>query len=108
MVCCLNESEALMKATKRTYQNTFESLGDPAPAKMESVREYARELLPMFDPDKPGYYRIDPQPPEARVGSVREIAWWDRLYDACEQTEESGVISEARLLDFLEEAVEET
>ena len=105
----------------KTYRNTFESLGDPVPTAMESRREYAKEFLPMFmlDPDKqPGrWYRIDAhaQPVQAWVVSASEIAWWDRLYEACEdkapyewdRTAWSGLISEERLLDFLEEAVEE-
>src|SRR5271166_2635896 len=37
----------------KTFKNTFETLGDPAPAMMESARDYARGYLPMFniDPD---------------------------------------------------------
>src|SRR5271165_296166 len=102
----------------KTYQNTFESLGDPVPTRMKSAREYAKEFLPMFtlDPDKkPGrWYRIDAQVGYTRTGSSKELQWWDRLYEECEDKQPyewdpcySGVISEERLLDFLEEAVEQ-
>jgi hypothetical protein len=99
----------------KTYQNAFESLGDPIPTKMGSPRQYAMDLLPMFVEDeetkKPGrWYRIDAQ---VRTGSAKELEWWDRLYGECEDKEPyewdpgywSGLISEERLLDFLEEAV---
>jgi hypothetical protein len=119
--------EARAKSSKRftaqmkTYQNTFESLGDPVPISMESAREYAKEFLPMFvlDEDKtPGrWYRIDAQVgyTRTRTGSAKELQWWDRLYDECEHKQPydwdpgcwSGLISEERLLDFLEQAVEE-
>src|SRR5437899_1052923 len=103
----------------KTYRNTFESLGNPVPIVMESAREYAKALLPLFvlDQDKqPGrWYRIDALVGSARTGSSRELQWWDSLYEATEDKRPddrdpgcwSGLISEERLLDFLEQAVEE-
>jgi len=35
----------------KTYQNTFESLGDPLPTEAESAREYAKGFLPCFVED---------------------------------------------------------
>lgn len=99
----------------KTYQNTFESLGDQVPCEAESAREYAKAFLPMFVEDSPGKYRIDAQYGHTRTGWAKEIQWWDDLYEATENKEGyewdpgqcSGTISEERLLDFLEKAVEE-
>ena|SRR5208282_125835 len=103
----------------KTFKNTFETLGDPAPAVMESARAYARGYLPIFniDPDMgPGrQYRIDANPLEQKTGFTREIEWWREVFAACtdvvtygyDDTAKSGFISEERLLDFLEQAVEE-
>jgi hypothetical protein len=75
--------------------------------------------LPLFvlDQDKqPGrWYRIDAQVGPTRTGSSRELQWWHSLYEATEDKQLddldrgcwSGVIREERLLDFLEQAVEE-
>jgi hypothetical protein len=103
----------------KTYQNTFETLGDPAPMEAESAREYAKGYLPMFvleeDKQPGGWYRIDAQVGYTRTGWIKEIQWWDQLYEECQDKGPyewdpgcwSGLISEERLLDFLEQAVEE-
>jgi len=39
------------KKMMKTYQNTFESLGDPLPTEAESAREYAKGFLPCFVED---------------------------------------------------------
>jgi len=103
----------------KTYQNTFETFGDPSPAQAESPREYAKGYLEMFtiDPDMgPGrQYRIDADALELNTGFTTEIKWWKNLFNSCEDivtygyddTAKSGFISEERLLDFLEQAVEE-
>jgi hypothetical protein len=103
----------------KTYRNTFQLLGDPVPIAMESAREYAKALLPLFVLDQgkePGrWYRIDAQAGSARTASSRELQWWDSLYEVTEDKRPddlergywSGLISEERLLDFLEQAIEE-
>jgi hypothetical protein len=62
----------------KTYQNTFESLGDPLPTEAESAREYAKGFLPCFVEDgetkKPGrWYRIDAQVGYTRTGWTNEL-----------------------------------
>jgi hypothetical protein len=98
----------------KTYQNTFETLGEPLPAQAESAREYARAFLPCFVLDEDSNrYRIDQ--PKNRLGYAKEVEFWKRLYEATEDKAQydwdgedwSGLISEEKLLDFLEEAVEE-
>jgi len=97
------------------FENAFESLGDPSPKQAESAREYARGFLPMFVEDSPGQYRIDALIGHTRIGSATELKWWDDLYDATENKQPydwapadwSGTISEDKLLDFLEKAVQQ-
>jgi hypothetical protein len=104
----------------KTYENTFQTLGDLAPMEAESARQYAKGYLPMFvleeDKQPDNWYRIEnARVGYTRTGWIKEIQWWDRLYEATEEKAPyewdpgcwSGLISEERLLDFLEEAVEE-
>lgn len=104
----------------KVYQNKFELFGPPLPEEAESARAYAAfSYLALFvedqHPEKEGtWYRIDAGLPMT-TGYANEIAWQQRLYAEAENKEpyewdaesESGLIEEERLLDFLEEAVEE-
>jgi|SRR5271166_6438939 len=116
----------------KTFCNTFETFGDPSPAPAESAREYARGYLGLFTFDidmGPGrQYRIrgrrqsqeeweltwnirplEGDPFKLNTGFTTEIEWWKNLINSLEDvtnTARSGLISEERLLDFLEEAVE--
>src|SRR5208283_3695273 len=111
----------------KTFCNTFETFGDPSPAPAESAREYARGYLGLFTLDLdmgPGrQYRIEGPAPDGpwedpfklNTGFTTEIEWWKNLINSLEDvttygyddTARSGLISEERLLDFLEQAVEE-
>jgi|GEM_PF-6594877 len=103
----------------KTFCNTFETFGDPSPAPAESAREYARGYLGLFTLDLdmgPGrQYRIEGDPFKLNTGFTTEIEWWKNLINSLEEvttygyndTARSGLISEERLLDLLEQAVEE-
>lgn len=105
----------------KTYRNTFEIFGDPAPCEAESEREYARAILGLFPKvlvnQKP-YYQFEAQ--DHRVGMSNEIDWCDRVWADCiEKTNDeddedyddrlprTGLIDEETFLNYLEEAVEE-
>lgn len=100
----------------KMYKNTFEIFGVDAKGEAESKRDFALAYLPMFERESSGEYRISALRPSERVGMSNEIRWMDRVFDDCHDIVEgdmdqdepdSGLISEARLLDYLEEAVEE-
>jgi hypothetical protein len=98
------------------YKNTFEIFGDEGKCEAESKRDFALAYLPMFEREANGEYRISALRSSERVGMNNEIRWMDRVFDECHDIVEgdmvrdepdSGLISETRLLDYLEEAVEE-
>ena len=101
----------------KTFCNTFETFGDPSPAPAESAREYVRGYLGLFTLDLdmgPGrQYRIEGDPFKLNTGFTTEIEWWKNLINSLEDVTtygyaaRSGLITEERLLDFLEQAVEE-
>jgi hypothetical protein len=98
------------------YKNTFEIFGDEAKCEAASKRDFALGYLPMFEREATGEYRISALRSSERVGMSNEIRWVDRVFDDCHDIVEGdmdldepaqGLISEALLLDYLEEAVEE-
>ncbi|MBV8377151.1 MAG: hypothetical protein JO279_09120 [Verrucomicrobia bacterium] len=98
----------------KIYQNTFEVFGDPSPAEATSKRTYARRYLNMFSQLPTGDYKIPS--PEVYVASLNELQWARDVWaDATPVSgefvpiyvEECRTMTEDRLLDHLEKAVEE-
>jgi hypothetical protein len=91
----------------KVYVNTFEIFGSPAPQKAANEREYAQGYLPLFDVEC-GQYIIYPVG-ESPTGFTNEIKWQhDAYFEATEvQDQDYRLIDEDRLLDLLEQAVEE-
>jgi hypothetical protein len=92
----------------RTFQNTFEILGDPCPYRAANEREYAESMLEFFTlRGKSGYFVNCPEP--RATGDAEEIEWARRLWERATPTsdEEKSQIDRETLLDFLEETVKE-
>ena len=78
----------------KTYQNTFETLGEPFPAKAESAEDYAEAYRETLGANADGFVRVD-KPLDRPTGYAHEIRFWREVWHVAEHDDddETGLIA---------------